>query len=49
MGKKHAQQRRHKIKTERVESQGGSSFPADGHQAILKKKEHKDKHKADEH
>ena len=34
-GKEHIQTRQHKIKTARAESQEDSSFPADGHEAIL--------------
>ena len=51
MGKEHTQFRRHKIRTARAKSQEDSSFPADGHQAILNKINkisYIDKQKADE-
>ena len=37
MGKEHIPFRRHEIRTATAEIQEDSSFPADGHQAILNK------------
>ena len=51
MGKEHKQLRWCKVKkTAGAESQEDSSFPADGHQAILNKmKKKKEQQKADKH
>ena len=41
MGKEHIQERRHKIKIERAESQDDSSFPGDGLQDASKQQTYK--------